>query len=57
MSRMSDEERLAKINKMLLAKEDNIFIYDDKFIALLEALKYRAIQRLKYGKTQYWERQ
>ncbi len=57
MSSLNDEEHLAKLNQLLLAKEDNVFIYDDKFIALLEALKYRAIQRLKYGKTQYWERQ
>jgi len=52
MSSLSNEELLAKIEKMLLAKEDPVFIYDDKFIALLEVLKYRAIQRLKYGKTQ-----
>lgn len=57
MSSLSNEELLTKIEKMLLAKEDPVFIYDDKFIALLEVLKYRAIQRLKYGKTQYWERQ
>ena len=49
---MSDEEYLAKINQLLLDKQDHILIYDDKFIAQLEALKYRAIQRLKYGKTQ-----
>ena len=52
MNLMSDEEYLAKINQLLLDKQDHILIYDDKFIAQLEALKYRAIHRLKYGKTQ-----
>ena len=50
---MNDEERLEKINKMLLAKEEHVFIYNDKLIALLEGLKYSISQRLNIGNMQY----
>ena len=57
MSRMKDEERLAKINKMLLAKEGHAFIYNDKLITLLEELKCFLIQQLNIDNVQYKGRQ
>ncbi len=57
MSLMNDEERLEKINKMLLAKEGHAFIYNDKFITLLEDLKYTLIQKLNIGNMPYKVRQ
>jgi hypothetical protein len=57
MSRMNDEERLVKINKMLLAKKGHAFIYNDKLITLLEELKCFLIQQLNIDNVQYKGRQ